>query len=518
MQRRRNSFRLLLFFSCQGVISLLMFLGGTLIYIIIYGSYHIVPKDCITDEKITSNGQLMNTTLRQKESIICKNSGGSEEVVGGACDRADMEAVFKIMLASGVVAASHGVASAILAFAYRMFTNLPTELLQHGKVGFMSRCFGGICKMLPWWNRLIHIVQLGILLGLWYMVMTSYCKGEFHKVWNCRNYFSNCAYNKLKNCRYYYHHCEVNTELFENCWVAEERSAFSGRMDIRLLTHDACTRCEVLKSDFNLATEDDAFFLLEESDRGTENWKCKDDADSCFSTGAFSAIACSCAQTAADILSAEAITALKGTCANAPVPAPAAGGRRLQDIYNITGPLPCWLGNATACPSLLRKESRVFASHKASAARSWPTHFSHGRELQGNGTANGAGSGGATGNGTGTGGNVNPAEPANTTAAPTEPAPTLAPVVQADPITEQQCGWGPSQPEDYWFGAEDCFQQGSFMYRTALLYLYLAVCTWLAVTFIGQIVRVTSRPEPWFFQPQAPNEGRFWKLCRLLGP
>merc|ERR1712139_44720 len=127
-----------------------------------------------------------------------------------------------------------------------------------------------------------------------------------------------------------------------------------------------------------------------------------------------------------------------------------------------------------------------------------PLQHRRSRQLQDNGTT--------TGNGTTT----------ETEENTTTPAP--APLVQQDPLTAQECTWGVTTPEDYWFVTEDCGQHGSFLYRIALLYEYIAGCVWMAVTFLSQIVRVTSRPEPWFFNPQAPNEGRFWRFCRLIGP
>jgi hypothetical protein len=89
---------------------------------------------------------------------------------------------------------------------------------------------------------------------------------------------------------------------------------------------------------------------------------------------------------------------------------------------------------------------------------------------------------------------------------------------QGAPITEQQCTWGYTDNSDYYFGTDDCDQHGSFLYRVALLYEYVAGCLWVCTTFLGQIVRVTSRPEPWFFQPASPNEGIFWRWFRRLGP
>lgn len=525
MRRRRNSFRQLLFFGCQGCLGVAAFIGSILIYVIIYGNYHLVHLECAVDDKtlVTSNSGLMNLTLRNRESVVCKDATGDREIVGGACDLADMEALFNVIMASGVCVVCQALVSFLLAFAYRMFTNLPTELLQHGKVGFMSRCFGGICKILPWWNRFFQLVQFVILGVLWYTVLFYYCKGQFAKVWNCRNFFSNCAYNKLKNCRYYYRHCVANDALLTKCWVSEERKAFSGRMDIRLLTHDNCTRCQILAADFGKATDSDTYFLLEEADKGTENWKCKTNAQSCFSTSSMSAIACECTKTANDIFSTEAMTALTGTCTTS---------RRLQD-YEPAFPRPCWLGNVTACPSIAREEKRVLASFQAAAAaarqslqRALPEPSRRpvltrqslkkgmsgdlqqsDRRLQNETNAT---------NGTGNATASTAAPEVVSTAAPTQ---TVTPqAVQGAPITAQQCDWGPTTPEDYWFGAEDCTMQGSYLYRTALLYLYLGIVIWIGICFVGQMVRITSKPEPWFFQPAAPNENRFWRCCRKIAP
>lgn len=90
-------------------------------------------------------------------------------------------------------------------------------------------------------------------------------------------------------------------------------------------------------------------------------------------------------------------------------------------------------------------------------------------------------------------------------------------VVEPDPVYEQSCAFAPDEPT-YYYSAERCQQQGSYLYSNSLLYCYLSGSSWIVFACIGQVVRVTSRPEPWFFNPRQPGESIMWKVLRLMGP
>eukprot|EP00439_Symbiodinium_sp_Y106_P041753 s1506_g5.t1 len=99
----------------------------------------------------------------------------------------------------------------------------------------------------------------------------------------------------------------------------------------------------------------------------------------------------------------------------------------------------------------------------------------------------------------------------------------------------------------YAFESTQCSQTGSLVYRLSMLYIYFAGCIYAVFTILGQIVRnfgcngrakrpespteptraylqfclrpmVMLNPEPWFFNPQTPDESIIFRLLRKVAP
>eukprot|EP00913_Durusdinium_trenchii_P018351 g17239.t1 len=64
------------------------------------------------------------------------------------------------------------------------------------------------------------------------------------------------------------------------------RAAFSGRMDIRVLSGVHCVACGILEADAANVMGTDEFYLLDDDSRGTDAWVCNEQLDGCFHTTA----------------------------------------------------------------------------------------------------------------------------------------------------------------------------------------------------------------------------------------
>ncbi|OLP89619.1 hypothetical protein AK812_SmicGene28874 [Symbiodinium microadriaticum] len=82
----------------------------------------------------------------------------------------------------------------------------------------------------------------------------------------------------------------------------------------------------------------------------------------------------------------------------------------------------------------------------------------------------------------------------------------------------QQCSWGSPSISGYAFESTQCGQTGSLVYRLSMLYIYFAGCIYAVFTILGQIIRVMLNPEPWFFNPQTPDESIIFRLLRKVAP
>jgi len=82
---------------------------------------------------------------------------------------------------------------------------------------------------------------------------------------------------------------------------------------------------------------------------------------------------------------------------------------------------------------------------------------------------------------------------------------------------EQGCSWAPDLPS-YYYSEERCAQVGSFVFRYSTMYCYLSGCLCALLTVVGQAVRITSRPEPWFCNPNEGTENIIKRILRRCGP
>lgn len=85
-------------------------------------------------------------------------------------------------------------------------------------------------------------------------------------------------------------------------------------------------------------------------------------------------------------------------------------------------------------------------------------------------------------------------------------------------LCQQECTWAPITDPGFYFPKENCQQAGSFLYRYCLMYCYSFGCGWLVMTLVGVLVRITAKPETWFFNPRDANECFIWQWLRVLGP
>lgn len=438
-KRRRNSYKVFLFYGMASCITIVIFALAVVFYHILWGNIRSIDTDCQIDQMPKNDSELRARTLEQAEAVSCSNEISSL----GACDLGEMKAVLDAILVNGITSFLQAFLYVILTFSFRVFTNLPAERLQYDKTTRCTIFIGGLCKQGPWLTRFLHFFQACVLFVYWMLLFSNYCKGDLTKTYNCANYQRNCAYNKLRNCQYYYVHCNPDKAELLKCFSNADRIAFSGRMDIRLLTHDNCTRCSILADDLQNSFDEDQFWLLQESARDTDSWSCTSSLRSCFHTTQWNSLACTCQDSIRGIMSLEKLQSLAGTC------------RRLASPEEGEGP---------ASPPASAPALRSSAARRAEAEDSESTD------------------------------------------------------VSGDPLPEQACKWAPGNPPAYFFSEDHCDQQGSYVFRFSLLYVYLACCSWFLLTLVGQAVRILSHPEPWFFNPRSAHEGLGWRFLRLMGP
>eukprot|EP00933_Yihiella_yeosuensis_P006388 TRINITY_DN111089_c0_g1_i1.p1 TRINITY_DN111089_c0_g1~~TRINITY_DN111089_c0_g1_i1.p1 ORF type:complete len:504 (+),score=48.52 TRINITY_DN111089_c0_g1_i1:120-1631(+) len=464
-RRRRNAFRLLTYFSVYGFCALIVFLFALILYLVTWGNVRGVNKECsMTAAPPTNNTDLMAHTLKQGSALSCALDVGLS-----ACELTDLRAVLDMMLVNCVVTGLQLIMCLILVLSFRKFVDMPYEHLQDsGKMTRLLLLCGGICKLGPWLTRFLHFFQGCMLLGSWYMMVMGYCKGDLALTSKCTNFQPTCAYNKVRNCQYYYGFCSPNQTQLLKCFEAEGREGFSGRMDARLLTNDHCIRCTVLKMDMKLTKSQDMFWLLDDSKKGTDDWKCLESATECFHTMAWTNIGCDCKETYASVVSPKWASSLK--CSS----------RRLelaQHLYSSESSLSEF--GVDLLVSKYMNESVPHSREKLQHRNETKKNISGTllRRLQAS---------------------VPPVGPAA--------------------VTKQACSWAPGGIAEYFYDENQCEQAGSFAYRFSLLYTYFAGCIWITLSVLGQMVRLMSTPEPWFVQPRSDNEGYIFRFLRLVGP
>uniref|UniRef100_A0A7S1EXG8 Uncharacterized protein n=1 Tax=Noctiluca scintillans TaxID=2966 RepID=A0A7S1EXG8_NOCSC len=376
---------------------------------------------------------------------------------------------------------------------------------------------------------MFHCVQGLVLLVLSSLQFADYCSGDITRTYDCEQYQPDCAYNKMLNCRYYYTYCEESEEDLLECFVADSREAFSGRLDIRLLHHSDCIRCAILTDDRNDVQAFDKYWLLNESDRETDKWRCTDESDSCFATTLdWDTLVCECSD-AGD---------LQTTCTSRHLTAKwedlllrhrsldDAGTSNQTNTVSADGPTT----NTTTSTTFTRTSSTTTATTTTTMTTTGTTLTSTATStttLTTTMTMTATPTHATTGNNT-TILSLNGTHATTTTTSSTTPSTaeegdgSAGPLLcdrRGDPgLCEQSCSWAPSNPPAYYFSDSQCSQQGSYVYRVCVLYSYLTVCVWIVLTILAQSLRLTTKPESWFFNPRSPDENYVWRFFRLLGP
>jgi len=457
-RRRRNSYKLYLFFHLQGWVCLGVFIFALVLYSMSWSALNTSTPECTTAWQTTYDSELQSQTVDGRQALVC--DGESNQAV--TCELADIRTLLNGILVSGVAILIQGVLSFNIAYAYNKFANLPQELLQHGKSGRMVAFFGAICKKGPWFGKLLHIFQ-GLTLAVLVIIMViGDCSMDLSRTYNCANYQADCEYIKLQNCRYYYGTCAPSENDLLNCYSLEGRAAFSGRIDARLVHFSSCIRCALLAADAENAAAYDEFWLLNESDKGTDTWQCSSVADSCFgTTSTFSTIVCNCQTEATDI----DFTTIG--CARLL----SDGGTHAPDARNLTS---------------MQKPRGKEASESIATAQTAAAYD-----------------------------DLNARESASPRRLDAECTTSSG----ETNLCAQGCTQGPSTPEGFYFDSQDCTDAGStYLIRQYVLYVYVAAVVWCNLTFLGQAVRLALRVEPWFLNPRAPRENIVWKLIRIAGP
>ncbi|OLP79702.1 hypothetical protein AK812_SmicGene39981 [Symbiodinium microadriaticum] len=242
----RNSQKRVLFYASQAIANL------------------FVPGDTLSLKALL----MRNQTLTNRISFEC----ASDAFGLSACEYSELLDVGNMMYANFYVNGLQFLVSLIIIYCLGKFTQMPAEKLQFDKrnASRLMMLYGGICKQGPWLSRLLHFVQGILLFGSWLMMVMGYCRGNLALTHYCSAYNTKCAYNKARNCQYYYVYCKPDSTLLPNCMTEEGRRAFSGRMDIRLLSEVHCVACGILEADFANTVGEDEFYLLDDSSRGTD--------------------------------------------------------------------------------------------------------------------------------------------------------------------------------------------------------------------------------------------------------
>lgn len=280
-KRRRNSYKLFLFYSAAAFLESLLFGVALVFYNIIWQNIKTIHMHCRIDSPPGTESDLINLISQGNQAVMCPG-----ETTQSACELADMRIVVDAILVNGVVGFLQTMMCFIMSLSFRLFTNLPAERLQYDKATRCTTCVGGICKHGPWLTKFLHLVKGGVLLVYWLVVLSNYCRGDLAKTYDCANYKTgcggtsgSCAYNKLRNCQYYYIHCRpwprVDSAKLVQCFDTSGRLPFSGCMDVRLLTHDNCTRCEILRSDLARDNREDEFYMADPTPSELQSHACR---------------------------------------------------------------------------------------------------------------------------------------------------------------------------------------------------------------------------------------------------
>lgn len=548
--RRRNSFLLYRYHSLGALVSFVMAFAGLFTNIAVWKQFLGMWGTCDLDDVVHSDADLRNITKRVQRAVTCK----WEEGTPSACELYLLKAMLNICLTIGIVSSIQFVTSLALALSFRLFTNIPRERLHYVHTECSVRFVGAFCKFGPWITRFFHLILGLTIVALCVLVGTRRCYGDVSKVSTCKSYDPSCTYNVIKNCKYYYSFCEPNPDKDLACFTIAGRDGFSGRMDIRLLVADECMRCAILKRDLADPKSIDEYYLLNESHRYNKTvWKCKEYAHSCFHTVAWRDLACDCenAKTVVDFENPVIATwwdSFKCSTTNA------APSRRLDDALqapspeNMTGevfadsvpriPLPLMppeevldeaeihlrgtlerLHGRPAPEFALDYEHGIVSVAPApaqcphpvtpglSVVRSfalWPSMVAEVREdasrrLQqmAQSTGGKSGSGGDRQDDSMVKGGISDFDPTD--------------------AMDRPCIWAESEAE-YNFDKVDCNQDGSVAFRFVFVLADIVVGCWVFLTLLGQLLRLRSKPEPWFHNPYSSDESWIKKLIRLAGP
>lgn len=451
-KRRRPSYKLYFYHSIATGFSVITFGLAVILYVVVWSQVKTIKQECpITSWNATTDAALKNRTLTYGRSVLCD----TEPTAAAACELVNLRAMLDFMLLNGIVNGIQLFGSCALCRTYLKFSNLPQERMHFGRTSRAISCGGCVAKWFPWVTRFMHLFQMFALWTLWGMIMDNTCRGDLSQTAACLQYRSDCAYYKQKNCQYYYVHCDANETNMQTCLTQVGRAKFSGRMDIRLLTVDACARCQVLKADLLNPLGTDEFYLLDETDRTNPlKYVCLDSMGSCFYTTVWGNIACRC----------ESFKAFVN--------------------LNVSAVQTWWTGLTSGCTKR-RLEDAASSAWAEDTGRVMSLQLD---SLEGNDVV------------------ASPFASSNTS----QVARRLA--------EKQQCSWAPQTQSDYFYDSDHCDQGGSFVYRFGLMYIYVSGSFAVMTTLIGQTVRLMAAPEPWFVNPNAGQENIIKKLLRWSGP
>eukprot|EP00929_Paragymnodinium_shiwhaense_P015877 TRINITY_DN123986_c0_g1_i1.p1 TRINITY_DN123986_c0_g1~~TRINITY_DN123986_c0_g1_i1.p1 ORF type:complete len:503 (-),score=86.36 TRINITY_DN123986_c0_g1_i1:86-1594(-) len=470
LRRRRNGYKLFIFFRLQAAVTAGIFVLAVALFVIVNGDITAISSSCtlstdMYDASLLPAAPLDDEKLRALTDSLGRAVTCTEDIDPGACSKADIDSVLNLIVASGACAGGQMLFSFILAQGFAQFTNLPREALQHGKTSRRSLIFGGICKLFPWPCRLMHFLLM-LTLFAYSIVMfpQTMCMGEFPATKKCETVNSECAYVKMRNCQYYYNHCyptkteaglaavaAVRSSLMSRCletgigegsavqpvtgiagqeWM--DRDRFSGFVDIRLVTTDECRRCRILRDDLdNIGTAH--FWLLN-------------------------------ASTAATIAESAVVDCEEDTD----------GNRLCHEVMEaLTDNEPCNQNAAAAAPTPAATAARRLEASTDSALETRGPHPDEQNEWR----------------------------------------------RLAEEESTQACTGLPSSPSDFHFSESKCSgMTGSYVFRQGRLYCYLAIGGTACLTVLGQVMRSVSRLEPWFFVPMVQNEWKITRFLRYMGP
>lgn len=466
----------------------------------------------------------------RRRAFLCGNEEWAVEAM--ACELEDIKQLQNTMLCSCIMNAIQALICLLLSIGFVYFSNVPASHLSSSSTARRLVWCGGFCKHGPWIVRLLHFIQLIVWMIFVSDLQVKYqCRGDTTYSYDCANAQNDCAYTQLLNCRYYHgsKDCGAPSEVISeggevtgespllSCFNPEFRSSFTGSVDIRLISDSTCMRCNLLSLDLETKDVND-FGLSDHQVEPQSAWCMEADSTTCFKLKAVHILPlfCSCPRDMGSRVTQDQRDKYglnPENCANFE------SARRLGMLPNYTKEFPNeYVTMPTAIPTGPEPKVRPEKTWVHPVPEASPLQAPQRKLVAQEMTKN---------------------ETVGLLVEYFDLLQSTNPVMEDDyfgishlwdidevcstgtddsDLCTQECDWAPQTYPDFFFEKANCEQPGSWLYRHCMMYCYSFMCGWLVMTLVGVIVKISAKPETWFFNPHEANELFFWQWLRILGP